>query len=155
MAQYTRTTNQHVDGEVVVFLIGMRINRPWRVDAWLPVFTAMPRMLAELSRDPDSGLLSYDLAFGAGGPMVIQYWRDTASLYAYAGDTAGQHRPAWAAFNRRARRMPGTVGIWHETYVSGEFETIYGDMPPRGLAKALGSRPIDRGTEGGRTRLAA
>lgn len=155
MAQYTRTTHEQHDGEVVVFLIGMRLNRPWRLDAWLPVFTAMPRMLAELSRDPGSGLLSYDMTVGAGGPLVIQYWRDVESLYRYANDTAGLHRPAWAAFNRRVRRVPGAVGIWHETYVSREFETIYGDMPPRGLARALGTRPIDRRTEGGRNRLAA
>jgi hypothetical protein len=36
------------DGELVVFLIGMRINKPWRPDLWLPVFGAMPAMLAEL-----------------------------------------------------------------------------------------------------------
>ena len=41
-----RMTHQH-DGELVVFLIGMRFNRPWRVDKWLPAFVAMPRMLAE------------------------------------------------------------------------------------------------------------
>ena len=45
------------DGELVVFLIGMRINKPWRPDLWLPVFGAMPAMLAELSKDTDSGLL--------------------------------------------------------------------------------------------------
>ncbi|MGI8864236.1 MAG: monooxygenase family protein [Solirubrobacteraceae bacterium] len=33
------------DHELVVFLIGMRINRPWKVRQWWPVFTAMPRML--------------------------------------------------------------------------------------------------------------
>ena len=43
MARYTRTTNQPTDDEIVVFLIGMRFNRPWRVDAWLPAFVAMPR----------------------------------------------------------------------------------------------------------------
>lgn len=31
--------------EVVVFLIGMRVNRPWMVAQWWPVFTAMPKML--------------------------------------------------------------------------------------------------------------
>ncbi|MBC3192400.1 DUF4188 domain-containing protein [Pseudonocardia sp. C8] len=154
MAQYTRTTNEPADGEIVVFLIGMRLNRPWRVDAWVPVFTAMPKMLAELSKDPGSGLLGHRLVLGAGGPMVIQYWRDRESLYAYANDTGRLHRPAWAAFNRRARRVPGAVGIWHETFVAGEFESIYGDMPPAGLAKALGVRQIDAATEGGRRRLA-
>lgn len=41
----------------VVFLIGMRINSLWRVRAWLPVFIAMPRMLRELYRQPEPGLL--------------------------------------------------------------------------------------------------
>ena len=45
----TRTTHAH-DGGVVVFLIGMTFTRPWWVDKWLPVFAAMPRMLAELER---------------------------------------------------------------------------------------------------------
>lgn len=157
MAQYTRTTNAPTDDGtgIVVFLIGMRFTRPWRVDAWLPVFLAMPRMLAELAKDPGSGLLGHRLVLGGDGPLVIQYWRDRESLYAYAGDTGRLHRPAWAAFNRRARRVPGAVGIWHETFVAGEFESIYGDMPPTGLAKALGARPIDPTTEGGRRRLAA
>jgi hypothetical protein len=34
------------DGELVVFLIGMRVNRLWRPDQWWPVFAAMPGMLA-------------------------------------------------------------------------------------------------------------
>ena len=38
-----------VDGEFVVFLIGMRINKPWKVHKWLPVFLAMPKMLKESS----------------------------------------------------------------------------------------------------------
>jgi len=28
-------------GDLVVFLIGMRINKPWRPDLWLPVFLAV------------------------------------------------------------------------------------------------------------------
>lgn len=155
MAHYTRTTNETTDDEIVVFLIGMRINKPWRPDAWVPTFAAMPRMLAELSKDPDSGLLGYRTTMGAGGPLVIQYWRDHASLYAYAADTTALHRPAWAAFNARARRTPGAVGIWHETYVVKEFETFYGDMPPAGLAKGLGVRAVDRLSDDGRRRLAA
>ncbi|OLM31527.1 hypothetical protein Ae717Ps2_2422c [Pseudonocardia sp. Ae717_Ps2] len=33
MAPYTRTTNQPTEDQVVVFLIGMRFNRPWKVRA--------------------------------------------------------------------------------------------------------------------------
>ena len=41
-----------IDGEVVVFLIGMRINRMWKIHKWFPVAMAMPRMLRELQADP-------------------------------------------------------------------------------------------------------
>ena len=37
-----------IEGDFVVFLIGMRINKPWKVHKWWPVFSAMPRMLKEL-----------------------------------------------------------------------------------------------------------
>jgi hypothetical protein len=35
-----------VDGEFVVFLIGMRINRWWKVHKWLPVAAAIMAMRA-------------------------------------------------------------------------------------------------------------
>ena len=44
-------------GEFVVFLIGMRINKPWKVRKWVPVFLTMPRMIKELEANPDSGFL--------------------------------------------------------------------------------------------------
>ena len=37
-----RWTHTH-EGDLTVFLIGMRINRIWRPDAWLPVLAAMGR----------------------------------------------------------------------------------------------------------------
>ena len=85
------------DGDLVVFLIGMRVNKPWRLDLWLPVFSAMPAMLAELSKDKDSGLLGYRLTFGSGGPLLVQYWSSHEKLYRYASDRDAAHRPAWAA----------------------------------------------------------
>ena len=45
-----------VDGEFIVFLIGMRVNRPWKVHRWGPVALAMARMLRELEADPGRGL---------------------------------------------------------------------------------------------------
>jgi hypothetical protein len=142
------------DGDVVVFLIGMRINRPWRIDQWFPVFIAMPRMLTELMKEPDSGLMGFRLTFGSGGPLVVQYWSSPEKLYAYAADRSSQHRPAWAAFNRRARKSPGNVGIWHETYVVARAESIYSAMPAAGLAKATKVVDVDARTDHGRDRLA-
>jgi hypothetical protein len=39
-----------IDGDFVVFLIGMRLNQPWKVHKWWPVAAAMPRMISELRR---------------------------------------------------------------------------------------------------------
>jgi hypothetical protein len=147
-----RMTHDH-DGELVVFLIGMRINQPWRPDRWWPVFSAMPGMLAELSRDPESGLLGYRSTFGRGGTLIVQYWNSHEKLYAYASDPNAAHRPAWARFNQMIRNAPGAVGIWHETYVVDRAETIYSGMPPAGLAAATSSVPLARRGETARQRL--
>jgi Domain of unknown function (DUF4188) len=149
-----RMTHEY-DGELVVFLIGMRINKPWRPDLWLPVFLAMPKMLAELSKDKDSGLLGYRLSIGAGGPFVVQYWNSIEKLYAYASDRSSSHRPAWAAFNRRARKAPGAVGIWHETYLVERAESIYNGMPVSGLAAVTSSVQVARRGETAVERLNA
>jgi hypothetical protein len=150
----SRMTHDY-DGELVVFLIGMRINKPWRPDLWFPVFRAMPAMLAELSADPDSGLMGHRLTFGRGGPLLVQYWSSSEKLYAYATSPISSHRPAWARFNSMARKSPGGVGIWHETYVVDRAETGYTDMPPSGLAAATAAVPIARRGETARERLAA
>jgi hypothetical protein len=147
-----RMTHEY-DGELVVFLIGMRINKPWRPDLWLPVFLAMPKMLAELSKDKNSGLLGYRLSIGSGGPFVVQYWNSIEKLYAYASDRNATHRPAWAAFNRRARKGPGAVGIWHETYLVDRAESIYFGMPAFGLAAATSSVSVARRGETATERL--
>lgn len=137
-----RVTHAYNGKELAVFLIGMRINKPWRVSQWWQVFCAMPPMLKELSLDPDSGLLGYRMTLGAGGPTIIQYWNSTQKLYAYASDPHAKHRPAWANFNRLTRKAPATVGIWHETFVIAQAESIYVGMPPTGLAKATSTVPV-------------
>ncbi|GAA1826239.1 DUF4188 domain-containing protein [Microlunatus capsulatus] len=148
----SRMTHDH-EGELVVFLIGMRFNKPWRPDLWLPVFAAMPKMLAELSRDRESGLLGFRVLLGSGGPTVVQYWSSAEKLYAYAAQPDAEHRPAWSAFNRRARAVPGAVGIWHETYVVERAESVYVATPPMGLAAATGSVPVGRRGETAAERL--
>lgn len=126
------------EGDFVVFLIGMRINRFWKVWKWWPVFMAMPRMLRELARTPGSGLLEARLAFfSPRAPVVIQYWRSFEQLEAYARNRDQAHLPAWAKFNR-AVGSNGDVGIWHETYLvpAGAYECVYNNVPVSGLAKA-------------------
>jgi hypothetical protein len=136
-----RMTHRY-DGELVVFLIGMTINRWWRIDQWWPVFQVMPGLLAELSKDPGSGLLGHRLTLGSRGPLVVQYWSSLEKLYGYAGDRDALHRPAWAEFNRRARRNPEAVGIWHETFQVSRAESIYVGTPAMGLAQSTELVPI-------------
>lgn len=123
-----------IDGDFVVFLIGMRINRPWKIHKWLPVFRAMSAMIRELQARPDSGFLGHVMSPG----VIVQYWRSFEHLEAYARDPDQLHWPAWVDFNRRVGGSRGDVGIWHETYKvrSGEYECVYSGMPPFGLAKA-------------------
>ncbi|MGE0463276.1 MAG: DUF4188 domain-containing protein [Vicinamibacterales bacterium] len=123
-----------IEGDFVVFLIGMRINKPWKVHKWLPVFLAMPRMLKELQHRPESGFLGHIF----GPKVIVQYWRSFEHLEAYARDHDQSHWPAWVDFNRRVGRSRGDVGIWHETYQvrAGEYECVYSGMPSFGLAKA-------------------
>ena len=54
-----RRVTARVEGDFVVFLIGMRNNKVWKLDKWMPVFLAMPRMIRELERRPDSGFLGH------------------------------------------------------------------------------------------------
>lgn len=126
-----------VEGELVVFLIGLRLNRWWKAWKWLPVMRAMPIMLAELEREPALGLLSWRGHFGLRSAMLVQYWRSAADLQAYAQAADRAHLPAWRAFNRSVGTS-GDVGIWHETYVvaPGQREAIYVNMPRFGLGLA-------------------
>jgi hypothetical protein len=141
-----------IDGEFVVFLIGARINKPWKVHKWLPVALAMPRMIKELQANPGSGFLGYEQSFG----IMVQYWRSFEHLERYARSHDSQHWPAWVAFNKKVGMASGDVGIWHETYkvAAGQYECVYGAMPRFGLAKAgrhvpaAGSRDSARGRMG-------
>lgn len=140
-----RVTDGH-EGPLVVFLIGMRVNRWRRVRAWWPVFTAMPAMLRELSQQREGGLLGYQTTLGRSGPVLVQYWRGADELLAYAHDVDGEHRPAWRAFQGRARTAGPVVGIWHETYqvAAGAHESVYVAMPVTGLAAATSGVPVAR-----------
>jgi hypothetical protein len=133
----------------------MQINSWGRPALWLPVFLAMPRMLRELSMDEDSGFLGYELLLGSGGPYVVQYWSSIDKLYAYAAHPAQEHRPAWTRFNALARRAPGAVGIWHETFLVERAESIYVSTKPMGLPKATKLVEIRRNHDRAQARFAA
>jgi len=127
-----------IEGDFVVFLIGMRINRLWKAKKWLPVLMSMPKMVRELEQNPDSGLLGAKLSLGSPRqPMLVQYWRSFEHLETYARNRGNAHWPAWVAFNKHVGSN-GDVGIWHETYLvpAGSYECVYNNMPPTGLGAA-------------------
>jgi hypothetical protein len=141
MADRSRTTADGND-DVVVFLIGMRVNRWRHLHRWLPVAAAMPRMLRELD-GAGLGLLDARSYVSGRVVLVVQYWSSFEALEAYARAGDREHLPAWRSFNLRARSSD-SVGIFHETHVvpASARESIYVHMPPHGLAKAMGSAPL-------------
>ncbi len=136
-----RVTASVGSDEFVVFLIGMRVNRPWLVHRWLPVTLAMGRMIRELSEAPEMGLKHVETWF-ARTTLMVQYWESFEALERYATDKAAKHVPAWGEFNRLIGSN-GDVGIWHETYVvkPGSYECVYNNMPRFGLSRAFDTIP--------------
>jgi hypothetical protein len=132
----------HIEGDFVLFLIGMRFNQPWKVHKWLPVVSSMGRMLRELQSKPELGLLHQDI-WVSRTIMQVQYWRSMDHLLDYAKNRDSQHLPAWRAFNK-AINNNGSVGIWHETYAvsEGSYENIYANMPPFGMGLAGTLEPV-------------
>lgn len=138
-----RRTAEIPPNGAVVFLIGMRVNKPWQMHKWLPVFVAMPRMLIELARNPDLGLRGRPRTFVSGRTILVwQQWESFDHLEAYAKSPQHEHLPAWRAFNRSVRDNDA-VGIYHETYLIDPTtaETVYVNMPPLGLGAAFGTEP--------------
>jgi hypothetical protein len=124
-------------GSFVVFLIGMRINKLWKIGSWLPVARAMAQMQGELARRPELGQLHVRNHFGLRNVMVVQYWKSFEHLEAYAKGEGLKHLPVWREYNK-ALANAGDVGIWHETYLidPGRHESVYNNMPRFGLGAA-------------------
>lgn len=137
-----------IEGSFVVFVIGMRVNRLFAPHKWLPVLRAMGPMIQELSGREDLGLLHAESFVYWRGAALIQYWRSFEQLEAFARNPSLSHLDAWKRFNR-AIGSDGSVGIWHETFsvAAGQYESIYANMPRRGLARAGTHAPVVSATE--------
>lgn len=125
-----KTVHNHRD--IVVFLIGARINKWWLLPLALPILIKMNAMQRELLRDPELGLLGIQ-NLGSG---TVMYFRSTEDLFRYANDKTREHQPAARRFFQKIFRNEA-IGIWHETYVvpAGSYECIYTNMPRFGLGK--------------------
>ena len=145
-----------MDGGFVVFIIGMRFNKLWKVHKWFPPFVAMPKMLRELQQHPEKGLLGARMSVGGRTITVVQYWRSFEHLERFAKNPDDPHLPAWRAFNKRVGAS-GDVGVYHETYRvgAGQHESIFSNMPVMGLAAAGTSVAVGKRTETARDRISA
>jgi hypothetical protein len=134
-----------IEGDFVVFLIGARfeLRHPIRTFRDLGGRRGMKHMLDYLTAHPDKGLLGYEF----GLPTIVQYWRSFEHLEAFANDKDDPHTAAWRNYWQRVGK-DGRSGIWHETYLvrAGEYECIYANMPPFGLAKAGRMVPVQGST---------
>jgi fumigallin biosynthesis monooxygenase-like protein len=145
-----------IDGNFVVFIIGMRVNKPLKLRQWLPVAGAMPRMLRWLGKNPQAGLLGYHSGGTPRAPMLVQYWRSFEDLERFAKQPDAPHLSPWRRFLKEIGNS-GDVGIWHETYKvrAGEYEAVYGNMPVFGLAKATSHVPVGKRGESAARRIGA
>ena len=143
-----------MDQPFVVFIIGMRINNFLAFRKWIPTIRAMGPMLRELCRHPEKGFLGGEFFLYRRGPALVQYWRSFEDLERFARNPEDPHLPAWRRFNRTVG-SDGSVGIWHETFMiePGNYEAIYSNMPPFGLAKATQHVPAVGRRETARRRL--
>ena len=125
-----------IEEPFVVFLVGMRINKFWKVHKWLPLYLKMSKIAKELSNMPDIGFMGHESWMG-NPRLIIQYWRSYDELQAYARSKDATHFPTWVSFNETIGRS-ADIGIWHEVYViePGHCEAVYTHMPAFGLGKA-------------------
>ncbi|KMK77575.1 DUF4188 domain-containing protein [Alkalihalobacillus pseudalcaliphilus] len=146
-----KVTANHRD-KVVVFMIGMRINKWWAIHKWLPVALAMPKMIKEQYQNPSLGCLAMESFSGLRTTFLLQYWRSEEDLMNYA--KGGTHLKAWKEFNQRNANNHA-VGIYHETYIvqPNQMESLYVNMPVFGLAKLAGFTPINKHLKSAKQRL--
>lgn len=163
MAKPNRVTHAY-EGPLVLFTIGMRIHRPWRLDVVAPATLAMTGMIRELMANragvrsgdaEDIGFLGLRSTIEGISPTMLTYWRSTHDLYAYANEERRKHRSAWVDFYRYTKRASSVVTIWHETFSvpEGHHEAIYVGPKPFGLADIAGAVPVAQRGEHARARM--
>ncbi|WP_159395871.1 monooxygenase family protein [Streptomyces sp. 3211] len=149
---YTALSEEHQ--HLAVLLLGMRINNWLRIRDWGSVVRDMQRMLAELSDAPQAGLLRTESYWMGRNFIEIQYWQDITKLDEYVHNGAMSHLTAWKNYAARTKNRD-SVGFYHEIYIVGEtpLEAVYSNMPPVGLAAAVGQLEAVTHRTNGREKL--
>ncbi len=136
-AIYRERMAAEIDGEYVVYINGMRLNKLRALPKYLRAGLAAGKMFERLAADPDNGFLGYLPAFtGLRSGAAIQYWRSLEDIKRFAHDPDDLHVPAWLWYDEEVGDN-GELGFWAELYVvsDGTFETFYRNMPPIGLGE--------------------
>ncbi len=138
----------------VVILVGMRVNRPWKLHRWLWFSFQARAMTRWLRRRPQEGLLAASWGWIGSSAVGVQYWRSFDDLERFARDPDAPHLRAWRRYQARIGSS-GDLGLWHEVYRvrAGGYEAAYVNMPRWGLAAATAHRPVDARSETARQRL--
>jgi hypothetical protein len=130
-----------IEGDFVVFIIGARptLRHPIKAIKDYGGKRGMGHMLQYLVEHPEKGMLG----FQSFGLTNVQYWRSFDHLEAFAKDTDDPHLAVWRQYWKRVGK-DARSGIWHETFLvrAGEYEAVYGNMPPTGLGKATRLVPV-------------
>ncbi len=124
----------HNQQELVVLLIGARINKWWLLPLALPILAKMRSMQRELLADPASGLL----AIQSFGSVDVMYFRSAEDVTRYANDRKQTHQPTAKRFFQKLFQNQA-VGVWHETFVvpAGNYESVYLNMPRHGMGQFM------------------
>jgi hypothetical protein len=142
------------DKPVIVFAIGMRVNRLYAIHKWFRPTVNTFRMWWYMQHQRPKGYLSGYLFLYSRGAGMMQYWESFEALEAFSHDKSQPHLAAWRHLAMQSKHDQ-TFGYWHETYqIAPETsECIYGNMPQFGLAEAIGHLPIGKKAETARGRL--
>ncbi len=108
----TERVTARIDGDIVVFLIGLRFNKLWKVHKWFPVLSAMPRMLRELYSDPSLGFLGANADCGEFD-LKLTLFRSPAALRKWLAQHHATAGELWVGFYRKDSGKPSLT--WPES----------------------------------------
>ncbi|MGF1476971.1 MAG: monooxygenase family protein [Geminicoccaceae bacterium] len=117
-----RTVDLSAFPELVVIMLGMRVNRLAGLKTLLGFG---PKINSAVAARPDGLLCHENLLFSLAPPHLgmRQYWRDFDALETWA--RSEPHKIWWSDFLRHS----GGTGFWHEAYfMDGGMEAVYVDV---------------------------